>query len=231
MLDPTQLALIEAEIDGALDERQRAELSRCLLANPALRKEREDMRRLSRALDAIPQAEPPAQLRADILAALPQMHPRRPGIRSWRGQGWRYAAVLAGVLLTGALVFRVVDFEAPGARDEMSGTLAAPRAVDTLDMVQISGDRVSGRASLIRQGAGLYLLLELAPNGPPVDMVAASAGHTIRADKLPVSGAHEGGTTRIALPGMGNGGEPVSLTFLRDGREIGHAVLKSPPAG
>ncbi len=230
MLDPTQLALIEAEIDGALDERQRAELSRCLLANPALRKVREDMRRLSRALDAIPQAEPPAQLRADILAALPQMQPRRPVLRAWRGQEWRYAAVLAGVLLTGTIVFRVVEFGVPGARDEMSGTLAAPRAVDTLDMVQISGDRVSGRASLVREGAGLYLLLELAPNGP-VDVVAASSGHTIRADKLALPGAHEGGAARIALPGMGNGREPVSLTFLRDGREIGHAVLKGPPAG
>ena len=69
----------------------------------------------------------PAHLRADILAALPQMHPRRPVMRAWAGQAWRYAAVLAGVLLTGALVFRLMDFGSAPARDEMSGTLAAPR--------------------------------------------------------------------------------------------------------
>ena len=78
MIDPTQLALIQAEIDGALNDRERAELSRGLLADPALREVRDEMRRLCRALDSIPQAEPPAQLREDIFAALPQIQARRP---------------------------------------------------------------------------------------------------------------------------------------------------------
>ncbi len=71
MIDPTQLALIQAEIDGTLNDRERAELSRGLLEDPALREVRDEMRCLSRALDSIPQAEPPAQLREDIFAALP----------------------------------------------------------------------------------------------------------------------------------------------------------------
>ncbi len=45
MVDQAQLALIQAEIDGELNDRQRAELSRSLLADPALRAAREEMRR------------------------------------------------------------------------------------------------------------------------------------------------------------------------------------------
>ena len=105
MVEPVHLALIHAEIDGELDEHRRAELSRLLLSDPAVRALRDEMRRLCGALDALPQAEPPARLRADVIAALPQSQPARASA-SWSATRWRYAAVLAGVILTGTIVFR-----------------------------------------------------------------------------------------------------------------------------
>ena len=77
MVDRKYLALIQTEIDGELDDHQRAELSRRLLADPSARLLRDQMRRLCQALDGVESAEPPPQLRSDILAALPQMRARR----------------------------------------------------------------------------------------------------------------------------------------------------------
>ena len=173
MFDPAQLALIQAEIDGELDDRQRAELSRGLLADPALRRLREQMRRLCLALDAVPEVEPPAQLRTDILAALPQMRVR-PTRVVWPALKWRYAAVLAGVLLTGTIVFRTMDFGREPATNEMAGTLAATRAAVTVDVIQLSPGAVSGRVSLIRNGAELGLALDLAASAP-VDVLIRNA--------------------------------------------------------
>ncbi|HEV7431987.1 MAG TPA: hypothetical protein VGN77_03020, partial [Steroidobacteraceae bacterium] len=66
MVEQTHLELIHAEIDGELDERQRSELSRCLLADPQLRAVRDQMRRVCQALDAVEPVEAPPQLRAEI---------------------------------------------------------------------------------------------------------------------------------------------------------------------
>ena len=224
MIDPTQLALIHAEIDGELDDRQRAELSRGLLADPALRALRDEMQRLCRALDAVPQVEPPAQLRTDIFAALPHVQPRRS--RAARtAPSWRYAAVLAGVLLTGAIVFRMMDFGQGSAANEMSGTLAAPRTAVAVDMVQVSAEGVSGRVGLIREGAELALNLQLATNAP-VDMVIARGKNSMRVKGLGTRGSPGAQPTRIALPGFESGGGPIRLTFMRGDREVGQAVLK-----
>ena len=226
MVDPAQLALIHAEIDGELDDRQRAELSGCLLADPALRALRDEMRRLCRALDEVTPVEPPAQLRADIFAALPQIQARRSKV-VWPERRWRYAAVLAGVLLTGAIVFRIMDFGQGPAVNEMAGTLAAPRAAVTVDMVQLRHEAVSGRVSLIRDGAELGLTLELAASAP-VDVLIAGEGRSVRVNGLGPRGSRGTGATTIALPGFGSGGQALNLTFLIGDREVARAVLREP---
>jgi anti-sigma factor RsiW len=228
MVDPTQLALIHAEIDGELDDRQRAELSRHLLADPALRALRDEMRRLCRALDAVPQADPPARLYADILAALPQMQPRE-GRPATPWVQWRYAAVLAGVLLTGTIVFRIMDFGQERSATEMAGTLVAPRAAVTLDMVQLSAGAVSGQVSLIRNGTELGVAMQLAAS-VPVDVLIASGGRSVRVNGLGPRGNHGAGTETISLAGFGSNGQAVNLTFLIGEREVGRAVLRAPTA-
>jgi hypothetical protein len=224
MVDPRHLALIHAEIDGELDARQRAELSRVVLADPETRALREQFRALGRALDGLESVEPPARLREDIFAALPQV-PARSANRAWPLPRWRFAAVLAGVLLTGTLVFRLMDSQESPA-SEMAGTLAAPRAALTADMVQLGQGPVSGRVSLVRDGDRLKLLMELAA-GSPVDVLVAGEGRSFR-----VAGLHflagRAEPTTVALPGFGNNGQAVSLTFFIGGQEVGRAVLREP---
>ena len=219
MVEPVHLALIHAEIDGELDEHGRAELSRVLLADPAVRALRNEMHRMCGALDAIPQAEAPARLRADIIAALPQSQPARARV-SWSENRWRYAAVLAGVILTGTIVFRFMDYGQNAATAEMAGTLAAPRVATTVDVVQLGEGAVSGQVSLIVDGGKWNLELRLTADAP-VDLLVATEGHTVR--------VHDAaGATSIALPGFVADGRPIDLTFLRGGREVSRAVLRGP---
>ena len=228
MIDQAQLALINAEIDGELDERQRAELSRCLLADPALRAVRDQMRRVCAALEATPEVDPPAQLRADILAAVPHISPRRRRSEvSWKS--WRYAAVLAGVLLTGTVVFRIMDFGQQPAANEMAGTLAAARTAATLDVVQLGQGAVSGRVSLVRNGTELGVAFDLAASAP-VDVVIAGEGRTVHVSGLGPHGKYGSGPTTIPLPGFGSSGQAVQLTFLIGGREVARSELREPAA-
>ena len=228
MVDQTQLALIQAEIDGELDDRQRAELSRQLLADPALRASRDQMRRLCRALDGLPEVEPPAQLRTDILAALPQIQVRRTRAARPVVQ-WRYAAVLAGVLLTGTIVFRIMDFGQGPSANDMAGTLADQRAPVTVDMVQLSPGAVSGRVSLIRDGTDLGVALELTSRAP-VDVLITREGHSMRVNGLGSQGNLGAPTRTVRLPGRGGDGQPVHLAFLIGEREVARAVLREPAA-
>ena len=112
MADTAHLALIHAEIDGELDARQRSELAKLLLAEPEIRAVREDLRRLCAALDALPEVEPPAQLRANILASMPRST-LSPARSAWAAPRWRYAALLAGVLGAGAIVVETLDGTRP----------------------------------------------------------------------------------------------------------------------
>jgi hypothetical protein len=225
MVDPKHLALIHAEIDGELDDHQRAELSRCLLADPPTRILRDEMRRLCTALDSVEPAEPPPQLRLDILAALPQMRVRKSKM-AWAGPRWRFAAVVAGVLLTGTIVFRVMDNQQQAAT-EMAGTLAAPRAPTAVDMVQLGQGPVSGRVSLVRDGTQLELALSLVA-GSPVDLLVESSGHSLRVNGLVGQAARSTEPTMVALPEFGGDGQPVNLTFLMGGHEVARAVLREP---
>jgi hypothetical protein len=226
VVDPVHLALIHAEIDGELDEHRRADLSRLLLADPALRALRNQMHRLCGALDALPQAQAPARLRADIIAALPQNLPTRASVK-WSAARWRYAAVLAGVILTGTIVFRLMDYGQGTATTEMAGTLAAPRAASTVDVVQLGEGPVSGQVSLVVEGGKWNLELRLSADAP-VDLLVATGGQTVRVHNLALQGTQAAGTTSIALPVLVADGQPVNLTFLRGDREVSRAVLRGP---
>jgi anti-sigma factor RsiW len=231
MDEPSYLALIHAEIDGELNDHQRAELSRLLLADPAIRALRDEMHRLNRTLNAIPQADPPGELRANIIAALPQI-PARPQRVAWASSRWRYAAMLAGVLLTGSIVFRLVNFGQEPATSEMAGTLAPAHSASTstLDVIQLPQGPVSGQVSLVGDGSHAALEMLLAASAP-VDVVIETEGHTARVNGLGPRGSHGAGPTRIDLPGSATEGRPVHLTFLMGGQEVSRAVLqgsKSP---
>ena len=233
MTDATRLELIHAEIDGELDPRQRAELARSLLADPATRALREDLRRLCTALDTVAEVEPPPQLRARILAALPQTvvapvgpAPARfaPARSWWSAPVLRYAAALAGVLTAGTLVFGVLDGQRPPA-SELAGTLAGPRAAAILDTVRITDGPVVGQVSLTRNSAGLGLALDLKA-GAPVDVFVASGGYALRINGVERQD-RSAAPTNVALPGFRTDLQAVDLTFLMAGQEVGRATLRA----
>jgi hypothetical protein len=224
MADSGHLALIHAEIDGELDGRQRAELARALLADPEAQALREDLRRVCAALDALGEVDPPQQLRQSILDALPQSTPSRS--RSWwSAPRLRYAALIAGVLAAGIIVYESVDGLRPAPSD-VAGTMTADTPT-TVDTVVLGNGVVSGRVSLYRDRAGLGLQFELVTSAP-VDVLVASDGRTLRVNGLGVRDAPGGPRTTVALPGFGRSGEAVDVTFLMAGHEVGRATLRAP---
>ncbi len=164
-LEERQVELIQADIDGELAGADRAELSACLLANPAARQLRDELRAVCAALEQIQPEEPPAELRERILAALPAGQTtgasRRwiPGRRlAASPSGLRYAAAFAGGLLVSALAFQFGTSPVSGqlSVNQLVGTMAraVPESVDVqgggslVDKATIELPQVSGAVSL-----------------------------------------------------------------------------------
>ena len=232
MTEPTHLELIHASIDGELDEPQRSALASHLLANPESRALRDGLKDVCAALEGMAPVDPPPQLRASILAALPPRAARPlPARRArWSAPIWRYAAVFAGALIAGTIWYDARVGHAPDAT-EVSGTMTGPgnRTGDILDTVRLDRGPVEGRVSLYKAAAGMGLELELVA-GAPVDVLVANGGQQLRISGLGMPGGPGGPRMRVALPGVGTGGQTVGLTFLVGGREVGTATL-SVPAG
>jgi hypothetical protein len=233
MTEPTYLELIHASIDGELDERQRSALATHLLANPESRALRDGLKDVCAALDGMVAVDPPPQLRASILAALPvraaRPQPSRRAAR-WSTPVWRYAAAFAGALIVGTVWYEARVGRGPDAT-EVSGTMTGPgnRTPDIVDTVRLDRGPVEGRVSLYKAGAGFSLELELVA-GAPVDVLVADGEQKLRINGLGVPDSPGGPRMRVALPGVGTGGQTVALTFLEGGREVGTATL-SVPAG
>lgn len=221
MNDPAQLELIQAHIDGELDGAQRAELARILLTDPHARTLRDDLGRLCAALDALPAVEPPRELLPGILAALPELPPVRARL-PWVEHRWRYAALLAGVIAAGAIVFQTARGPGPDSA-EMSGTLAAGLMI--LDTATLPpGGELSGRIILYRDTAGFGLRFQLDASGP-VNASITSGGHTLEVRDLR---AGTGRPTRIVpLPTL-TPGQEVDVVLTMSGRGAGHVSLRAP---
>jgi hypothetical protein len=218
MSDTDYTPLIQAELDGQLDGSQRAELAKGLLADPEVRAAREEFLRVQALLESVEDVEPPADLRTRVLQALPA--PTSPVATRWPAQRWRYAALIAGVVGAGTLVYETVT---PGTgNNETFGTIAARRTSPAPDAVVLDSGPVTGRLSLYRDGDGLVLSYDLAAGGP-VDVIIASEDDTLRKDGL-APGPGQKGT--VALPGSwSEGRRTVEVTFQMAGREVGSTTL------
>jgi hypothetical protein len=222
--DRAVVDLAQADVDGALDERGRAELARALLADRELRALHADLKRVAAALEAIEPVEPPPGFAADLLAALPHRTARGGGA-GWRSGRWLRAAMLAGAVLAGAIVVAVVEGLRPPASD-VAGTLTDGRASRPLDTVQLAGGPVSGVVRLMRDGSGLSIALDVHAS-EPVDVLVVSGEHTLKIEGAGTRSG-DGRQGEVALPGVGSDAGTINLTFLIGGVEVGWATLRVP---
>jgi hypothetical protein len=222
MASAEELELLNAELDDALDEHQRARLSRALLADPELRTRRAELSQLAAALESVAEAEPPAGFSRGVLAALPQSFPKTAS-SWWASPAWRRAAVIASVLAAGAIVSAVVGGHGPSTT-ELAGTLAGTRSAAVLDTVQLADGPVRGRASLTRGAAGLGIELELTA-GAPLQVLVTRAGRILGSVDVGPATAEP---VAVSLPGAIADGTAVELSFRAAGREIGRATLRAP---
>jgi len=231
MTEAAHLALIHASIDGELDEHQRSELAGHLLANPDFRALRDGLREVCAALDGMVAVEPPQDLRAGILQGLPPMAEKPQQARRamrWSAPLLRYAAIFAGALIAGTILYAARVGRGPDAT-EVSGTMAGSgaRAPNVVDTVRLDLAQVGGQVSLYRADAGFGLELQLIASAP-VDVLVASGEQTLRISGLGRPDSPDGARTTVALPGVGQHGQTVGLTFLVAGRKVGAATLTVP---
>ena len=224
MTNDERMALIHAELDGDLSSQQRADLARLLLADPQMRALRDEFKGLCSRLDAIGHVEPPPQLKDSILNRLRSV-PVPPTYRKASFGRWRLAAMVAGLLMAGTIVYETVQGPAPGSR-ETAGTMAAD-APTTVDSVALGGGSVTGRATLYRDKNGLAVGLEVS-TVEPVDVLITSGGHSFRINALgssdPAGHAHQ----TVALPGIKMQGQDIELSFLIGERTLSRATLRAP---
>jgi len=222
MNDPATQELIHADIDGELNGAQRAQLARALLSDPEARALHDDLKRLSASLDVLPVVEPPPDLMTNILSALPQPTAGRARPAWWVEHRWRYAALVAGVLAAGTLVFETVH--GPGSDSaEMTGTLATGSAI--LDAAALPpGGELSGRVVLYRDGTGLGLRFQLAGPGP-VNASISSGGQTLQVNDL--AAAADPPERTVPLRKLASGQE-IKVALRLGGRPAGDLSLRVP---
>jgi hypothetical protein len=222
--DERIMALIHAELDGDLSSQQRADLARLLLADPQVRALRDELQGLSSRLDAIGQVEPPPQLKDSILNRLRSV-PVAPTYRKASFGRWRLAAMVAGLLIAGTIVYKTVQGPAPGSR-ETAGTMAAD-APTSVDSVVVESGPVTGRATLYRDKTGLAVGVEVSA-AEPVDVLVSTGGHSFRINGVGSSNPAAGTRQTVALPGVRMQGQEIELSFLIGERAVSHATLHAP---
>jgi hypothetical protein len=165
-MDSTRLhELIQSDLDGALSTAERAELARLLLQDPEARRLHAQFGRLDRLLRDIPLAEPPAGLRAAILAE-PAMSSRRDSSRrAWPLYGVA-AALLGGMAVVG-IAYLLMDDRTSGANLQGSVVPAGGTGIGTTpDHWSFQAEGIEASASLWRAGEGLRLELKLSATRP-----------------------------------------------------------------
>jgi hypothetical protein len=237
MIDEKYLELIQADVDGELPDRDRAELSRFMLANPDAHAVRDELKRLCSALGKVRRAEPPPELRASILAAVPLQAPaagsRSP--RSFLPQSGvlRYAAAFAGGLIVSAIAFQVASDRSAGLDvSDLAGTMVSQDPVSRsgpVDSVHVSLDQVSGTVSLFRSSSMRVVEFDLAAR-EPVEVVVVHDGQEARFSGFGQSGGAAAQRYALVLDGAGVEGAPIEIRFLTAGAVIHSESLKVPPS-
>lgn len=246
-IDPKYFELIQAEIDGEIDDAGKAELETFLAESEEGRAVYEELETLCRSLDGLPTIDPPPHLRHVLLNQAPvKAAPRpTPGLlqRLFSGPLLGYVGVFAaGAALTLALVDS--DQISRGAFDDVTGlvgTIADSEfVVPAHGTISVDRSEIAGTVTLRSTGPILIIDFDLSAM-QPVDIVAGYSDKTIwfngfaQLESTGTSIAAESGAVTVGMDGkrryavyLNNPGmrpATIDLQFMANGEVIHEAEL------
>ena len=246
-IDPKYFELIQADIDGEIDDAGKAELESFLADSEEGRSVYEQLETLCRSLDGMPSIDPPQHLRHVLLNQAPVKAAPQPSPgflqRLFAGPILGYVGMFAaGVALTLTLVDS--DQISRGAFDDVTGlvgTIADSEfAVPEHGTISVDKSEVAGTVTLRSTGPILIVDFDLSSR-QPVEIVAAysdktiwfngfaqleSSGTSIAAETGAVT-LNMDGTRRYAVYLNNPGMRPatIDLRFMADDQVIHEAQL------
>ena len=246
-IDPKYFQLIQADIDGEIDDAGKAELESFLADSEEGRSVYEQLETLCRSLDGMPSIDPPQHLRHVLLNQAPVKAAPQPSPgflqRLFAGPILGYVGMFAaGVALTLTLVDS--DQISRGAFDDVTGlvgTIADSEfAVPEHGTISVDKSEVAGTVTLRSTGPILIVDFDLSAR-QPVEIVAAysdktiwfngfaqleSSGTSIAAETGAVT-LNMDGTRRYAVYLNNPGMRPatIDLRFMADDQVIHEAKL------
>ena len=252
-IDPKYFELIQADIDGEIDDAGKVDLENFLAESEEGRAVYEELETLCRSLDGLPTIDPPAHLRHVLLNQAPVRAAPQPAPdilqRLLSGPLLGYVGVFAaGVALTLALVDS--DQISRGAFDDVTGlvgTIADPRFnAPEHGMISVDESEVAGTVTLRSTGPLLIVDFDLSAR-QPVEIVAGYSDRTIwfngfaQLESTGTSIAAETGAVTLKMDGkrryavyLNNPGmrpTTINLKFRADERVIHEAQLSFSEGG
>jgi hypothetical protein len=247
-IDPKYFELIQAEIDGEIDDAGKAELETLLAESEEGRAVYEELETLCRSLDGMPSMDPPPHLKHMLLNQAPvKALPRpEPGLlqRAFSGPLLGYAGVFAaGVAITLALVDSAQISR--GAFDDVTGLVGTIADSEFLvpghGTVSVDESEVAGTVTLRSAGPILIVDLDLAAK-QPIEIVAGYSDKTIwfngfaQLESTGTNVAAEADTVTLEMEGkrryafyLNNPGmrpATIDLRFMANGEIVHEAQLR-----
>jgi hypothetical protein len=223
-IDPKYFELIQADIDGEIDDSGKAELENFLAESEEGRAVYEELETLCHSLDSMPAIDPPPHLRHVLLNQAPVKTAPQPAPgflqRLFSGPALGYVGVFAaGVVLTLALVDSSQISQ--GAFDDVTGlvgTIAEPEfAVPKHGSISIDESEVAGTVTLRSTGPILIVDFDLSAR-KPVEIVAGYSDSTIWFN----------GFAQLESSGTSIAAETGAVTLKMDGTRRYAVYLNNP---
>ncbi len=223
-IDPKYFELIQADIDGEIDDAGKAELERFLADSEEGRAVYGQLESLCGSLDGMPSIDPPPHLSHMLLNQAPVKAAPQPSPgflqRLFAGPVLGYVGVFAaGVALTLALVDS--DQISQGAFDEMTGlvgTIADSKfAAPEHGVISIDESEVAGTVTLRSTGPLLIVDFDLSAR-QPVEIVAGYSDKTIWFN----------GFAQLESTGTSIAAEAGAVTLKMDGKRRYAVFLNNP---
>lgn len=249
MIDQRHLELIHAQIDGEISASNKELLRKHMELNPESREVYEELVSLSELLGQAEVVEPPPQLRAKILGAVPiqrqASRPTGPG-KGWLGLDWLSPANfrLAGAFASGALVvMAAVSLDSWTDRSSLQmsdlvGTMTRHEPLSAMaaaDRINIDLDQLAGSVSLQRNSSFLVVEFDLRST-QAVEVVASfeesdaqfsgiaqlkNGPTSVTSDGQSISLINKGKQQyAVFLDNTGNATANIELMFFVDGKLI-----------